>query len=66
MKWPFSKKEEEEQEVEEIPEGELCDECGERIAVWKTVENNTKLCNICQIDNKSHMTRILSSIRGEE
>lgn len=66
MKWPFGGEEEEEPKAEKLPEGELCDECGERRAMWETVEGNTKLCNLCQVDNKSHLVRIRSSLEEGE
>lgn len=56
---------EEEVEKEEIPEDELCEECGERRAMWKSVEGNTELCNLCQMGKNDHLVRIRSSLEGE-
>lgn len=60
-----SKEEEEEAEVEDVPEDELCGECGEERAMWKVVGGSTQLCNHCQRDKKGHIVRIRSSLEEE-
>ncbi|KXB00671.1 hypothetical protein AKJ41_03830 [candidate division MSBL1 archaeon SCGC-AAA259O05] len=61
----FGSEGEEEAEKKEIPEDELCDECGEERAVWKVVGGSIQLCNLCQIDREDHLMRIRSSLEEE-
>jgi len=61
----FGSEEEEEAEKEEIPEDELCEECGEERAVWRVVGDSTQLCNRCQINREEHLVRISSSSGNE-
>jgi len=61
----FGSEEEEEAEKEEIPEDELCEECGEERAVWRVVGDSTQLCNHCQINRRDHLVRIRSSLKEE-
>jgi len=61
----FSSEEEEGAEEEEIPEDELCEECGEEKAMWKVVGGSTQLCNRCEMYKRDHLVRIRSSLKEE-